>query len=100
MRILLVLKPLLLCWLLILGGINTAAAETEDGVVLNMRDADIRTLIQWMSDQTGRNFIVHREVTGQVSILSSTAVSDEELYRIFLSVLQVNGYAAVDTGAA
>lgn len=94
------MKKWLMSALLLLSALQVHANEADDGVVLNMRDADIRTLIQWMSDQTGRNFIVHRDVSGQVSILSSTAVDDDELYRIFLSVLQVNGFAAVDTGAA
>ena len=94
------MRNLLLSTLLLLTALQVNTASANEGVVLNMRDADIRTLIQWMSDQTGRNFIVHRDVSGQVSILSSTPVDDDELYRIFLSVLQVNGFAAVDTGAA
>lgn len=94
------MRILVLFSVLVLAGLQVTPVAAREGVTLNMRDADIRTLIQWMSDQTGRNFIVHRDVSGQVSILSSTPVNDEELYRIFLSVLQVNGFAAVDTGAA
>ena len=67
---------------------------------MNMRDADIRTLIQWIADQTGKNMVVHRDVQGKVNVLSAKPVTREEAYRIFLSVLQVHGFAAIETGEA
>ncbi len=80
-----------------------AAAQTphsDDTVTINMRDADIRTLIQWISDQTGKNMVVHRDVQGKVTVLSAKPVSRDEAYRVFLSVLQVHGFAAIETPEA
>lgn len=71
-----------------------------DTVTMNMRDADIRTLIQWIADQTGKNMVVHRDVQGKVNVLSAKPVTREEAYRIFLSVLQVHGFAAIETAEA
>ncbi|HEY3697914.1 MAG TPA: secretin N-terminal domain-containing protein, partial [Spongiibacteraceae bacterium] len=88
---------------------QTAAAQTSgaqtngapaDNVTMNMRDADIRTLIQWIADQTGKNMVVHRDVQGKVTVLSAKPVSREEAYRVFLSVLQVHGFAAIETPEA
>lgn len=75
-------------------------AQDGDTVTMNMRDADIRGLIQWIADQTGKNMVVHKDVTGKVTVLSAKPVSREEAYRVFLSVLQVHGYAAIETPEA
>ena len=80
--------------------INSALAQTQNGndlVTMNMRDADIRTLIQWIADQTGKNMIVHRDVQGKVTVLSAKPVTKEQAYAVFLSVLQVHGFAAIET---
>lgn len=76
------------------------ASSPSDSVTMNMRDADIRTLIQWIADQTGKNMVVHRDVQGKVNVLSAKPVTREEAYRIFLSVLQVHGFAAIETPEA
>lgn len=78
----------------------SAAAPASDLVTMNMRDADIRTLIQWISDQTGKNMVVHKDVQGKVTVLSSKPVTKAEAYRVFLSVLQVHGFAAIETPEA
>jgi general secretion pathway protein D len=75
-------------------------AQNGDTVTMNMRDADIRGLIQWIADQTGKNMVVHKDVAGKVTVLSAKPVSREEAYRVFLSVLQVHGYAAIETPEA
>ncbi len=73
---------------------------SSDLVTMNMRDADIRTLIQWIADQTGKNMVVHHDVQGKVTVLSAKPVTREEAYRVFLSVLQVHGFAAIETPEA
>lgn len=61
----------------------------------NLRNADIRAVITEVSRLTGKNFIIDPRVQGKISIVSSTPMSDKELYQVFLSILQVSGYAAV-----
>ncbi len=68
--------------------------SAESGFTMNMRDADIRSVIQWMSDLTGKNILVHNAVEGKVTVISSGPVSREEAYQLFLGALQVNGFAA------
>jgi general secretion pathway protein D len=82
------------------GQARAGQPANGDNVTINMRDADIRTLIQWISDQTGKNMVVHRDVQGKVTVLSAKPVSREEAYRVFLSVLQVHGFAAIETPEA
>lgn len=77
--------------------INFAYAE-EKLHTLNLPDADIRLLIETVSDITKKNFIVDSEVSGKVTVISGHPVSEDEIYNIFLSVLSVNGLAAVKDG--
>src|SRR3990167_8392814 len=65
----------------------------------NLRNADIRAVIAEVSQVTGKNFIVDPHIQGKISIISSTPISKEELYPVFLSMLQVSGYAVVPSGS-
>lgn len=98
-RIYLNLRPirLALAALLLLGSGVVMAADAA-GVSLNMRDVDIRTVIDTVADVTRRTFLVDPRVKGNVTIISSQPMTREELYEAFLSILQVHGYAAVETG--
>ncbi|KTD82371.1 GspD family T2SS secretin variant LspD [Legionella waltersii] len=64
----------------------------------NLRNADVRAVIAEVSRITGKNFVVDPRVQGKISIISSTPLSNKELYQVFLSVLQVSGYAAIPNG--
>ncbi len=80
---------------------HTGNALAEAGkLVLNMRDADIRSMVQWVADVTGKNLIVHKDVQGKVTVLSAEPVTPEQAYQVFLSALEVNGFAAVESGGA
>ncbi|MGB2272473.1 MAG: type II secretion system secretin GspD, partial [Pseudomonadales bacterium] len=57
----------------------------------------IQGFIQWVANRTGKNIVIHRSVRGAITILSSRAVSPDEAYELFLTVLSMNGFAAVET---
>lgn len=88
--------------LLLFAGLclSTSALQAQDtlGSTLNLKDADIGTLIATVGEITGHNFIVDPRVKGNVTVLSSSPMSPEELYGVFLAVLQVHGFAAVPAG--
>jgi general secretion pathway protein D len=88
---------------LLAGGLSVTPLHAEtlkqaDTATLNMEDADIKTLISTVAEKTGKNFIVDPRVKGKVTVISHEAVSREELYQIFLSILEVHGFAAVPSG--
>lgn len=70
----------------------------ENQITLNLKEADIRALIATVSKFTGKNFVVDPRVKARVSVVSSKTMSESEVYEVFLSVLQVHGYAAVPVG--
>lgn len=87
---------------LLLGGtllsVSAPAMAQEGTFTLNLKNADIHSLIQTVSRQSGRNFVVDPRVKARVTVISSEPLNSAELYETFLSVLQVHGYAAVPQG--
>lgn len=76
-----------------------AGSTPADGPqTLNLRNADINVLIATVAEITGKNFIVHPGVEGKVTVITSEPMTPAEVYETFLSVLRVNGYAAVPNG--
>jgi len=86
--------------LLTLGLLFAQASYAADNqITLNLKDADIRALISTVSKFTGKNFVVDPRVKAKVTVVSSITMSEDEVYEVFLSVLQVHGYAAVPVGS-
>lgn len=65
---------------------------------LNLRDADIHSLIELVSAATGKNFVVDPRVKAEVTVVSSQPMDADALYQTFLSILQVHEFAAVPSG--
>ena len=84
---------------LIAGLMLVCAAPVWGATTLNLKDADINTLITTVSEVTGKNFIVDDKVKGKVTVISSKPMSSDAVYETFLAVLAVKGYAAVPAGA-
>lgn len=74
---------------------STPKLPNSEGKIWNLRNADVRAVISEVSRVTGKNFIVDPKVQGRVSIISTTPISNQELYQVFLSVLQISGFAAI-----
>ncbi|MES9843096.1 MAG: type II secretion system secretin GspD [Candidatus Sedimenticola sp. PURPLELP] len=68
------------------------------GITLNLDGADIKTLVTVVSEATGTNFIVDPRVKGKVTVVSAKPMDENELYQVFLSILDVHGFAAVESG--
>ncbi len=78
--------------------LQPAVAKDDRSITMNMQGAEIRAMIQWMADLSGKNFIVHRDVKGTATVVSAEPVSVDEAWQMFLQVLELNGYAAVTSG--
>ncbi len=85
-------------WLLVVLLLSTSTAWAQD-VTMNFKNADIRAFIEFVSGFSGKNFLVDNRVKGSVTIVSPTPISEDEAYDVFLSVLEVNGFATVNSGS-
>jgi general secretion pathway protein D len=68
------------------------------GVVLNFNEVDISTMVKFISDLTGKNFILDERVKGKISVYSPSKLSIEEAYNVFTSVLELKGFTVVQSG--
>jgi general secretion pathway protein D len=68
------------------------------GVVLNFSDVDISTMVKFISDLTGKNFVMDDRVKGKISVFSPTKLSNEEAFNVFTSVLELKGFTVVQAG--
>ena len=73
------------------------AAETT---TLNFKGADLGAVISSIAEVTGKNFIVDPRVKGKVTLISNRAMGKGEVYKVFLSILEVHGYTAIPSGKA
>ncbi|WP_144400118.1 type II secretion system secretin GspD [Geobacter pickeringii] len=68
------------------------------GVILNFNDVDISTMVKFVSDLTGKNFVMDERVKGKISVYSPTKLSTEEAFNVFTSVLELKGFTIVPAG--
>jgi len=93
------LKTLIPALLLLLTVLTLPSrAVAEENVSFNFNKVDMVSLIKTVAKITGKNFIIDPKVTGEVTIASSESMPASELYGLFLSVLAVHGYTAVESG--
>ena len=90
-------RLLLVAGLLILWLPMSFAAETT---TLNFKGADLGAVISSIAEVTGKNFIVDPRVKGKVTLISNRAMGKGEVYKVFLSILEVHGYTAIPSGKA
>jgi general secretion pathway protein D len=68
----------------------------EDALItMDFQEADLNVVIKFMGELTGKNFLVSEGVRGKVTIVSPKKITVREAYKIFESVLEMNGYTAV-----
>src|SRR5262249_25991621 len=76
-----------------------ARAADEATIALNFQDVELPVLAKFVSEVTGRNFIVDERVRGRVTIISPSRITPEQAYAVFQSVLEVKGFTPVPAGA-
>ena len=77
---------------------TSPALAAGKGVVLNFNEVDISTMVKFISDLTGRNFVLDDRVKGKISVFSPSKLSNEEAYNVFVSVLELKGFTVVQSG--
>ena len=86
----------------ILACVTGSAALAQQGpqLTVNYREADIRMVTEQVQAVIGRPIIIDPRVRAQVTVLSNAPMSPDAFYRTFLSMLEVHGFVALDSGNA
>jgi len=81
----------------VLLGFSLAASAQQTWTV-NFKDTDIQEVIKFVADATGKTIVVDPKVRGEVRVISQKPVNKEQLYELFLSIIDVQGFTAVESG--
>jgi general secretion pathway protein D len=92
------LRTLLLILLLAPPAMAQITPVDGETFVINLRDADIRTLAEQVAEITDRTLILDPNVSGIVTVISTEALDKDGVWELFQSVLAVQGYAALPSG--
>lgn len=71
---------------------------TDNLVTMDFDHVDISTVARFISEITGKNFILDESVRGKISVIAPARVTPAQAYCIFESALQLKGFAAVSAG--
>jgi general secretion pathway protein D len=75
-------------------------ANPDELVSVNFDNVEIRTVLKTIGELTGINFIPHESVNGTVTVMSTTSIPLGDIYPFLQSILDVHGYATIETGNA
>src|SRR6056297_2230644 len=82
--------------LVLIGAILSAPLQAWAQVELNLRDADLRSFVEIVSEATGRSYVLDPAVRGTVTVLAPDDMTPDELNEVFLSVLELNRLTIVE----
>jgi general secretion pathway protein D len=74
------------------------AGAQQDTWRINLKNADIQEFISQIATITGRTFVVDPRVRGRVTVISNASLDENGIYELFLSVLRVHGFSAIESG--
>lgn len=72
------------------------AATSQESVTIDFDNVDIRMVIKYLSELTNSNFVIDKEVSGKVTVMSPAKMSVEEAQKVLETLLAVNGYVIVE----
>ena len=79
---------------------NETPADTARHI-LNFEDVELSALIADVSTVTGYTFVVHPEArTKRITVSSTTPLTRQQVFDVFLSSLRVHGFTAIPAGKA
>jgi general secretion pathway protein D len=74
------------------------SSDEPKSVTIDFNNVDIQVFIKFISELTGKNFVIDKSVRGNVTIVSPKKISVYDAYKVFESVMEVHGYSAIPAG--
>ena len=76
----------------------TTSPQSGRYVTIDFDNVDITVFIKFVSELTGKNFLIDDKVKGKVTVISPKKIPVDEVYKVFESVLDIYGFATVQAG--
>jgi general secretion pathway protein D len=80
------------------NALETGQGNDRPGISFNFVDVEIPSVIKFISEITGFNFIFDERIRGKITIIAPTKLSIEESFSLFTSVLSIKGYTVITSG--
>jgi general secretion pathway protein D len=84
-----------------LAGTDSQGRTTEQSrpkIAFNFVDVEISTIVKFISEITGKNFLFDERIKGKITIIAPTKLSIDESFTLFTSVLNLKGFTIIPTG--
>ena len=79
-------------------GAENKAGQNGRLVSIDFNNVDLNVLIKFISELTGKNFVIDQRVKGKATIISPSKITVAEAYKVFESVLEVHGFTTIQAG--
>ncbi|HDN95275.1 MAG TPA: hypothetical protein ENH18_00670 [Nitrospirae bacterium] len=70
----------------------------EETISFNFVDVEIQSVIKFISEITGNNFLYDERIKGKITIITPTKLSVDESFTLFTSVLSLKGFTIIPAG--
>src|SRR3990172_1903029 len=75
-------------------------SKKDNKITINLVDVDISTLVKFISELTGKNFIYDERLKGKITVIAPSRLSTDEAFNLFTSLLELKGFTLIATGNA
>ena len=73
-----------------------ADSEKENKVILNFDDTDIKTVLIYLGEITGKTVLPDKSVSGKITVINPKPVTHKEAKQIIFSVLEMHKFTVVN----
>ncbi len=93
----------LICLFVFIMSFSPSLSFSEDkkisgNIAFNFIDVEIPTVIKFISEITGLNFIFDERIKGKITIIAPAKLSIDDSFSLFTSVLNLKGYTIIQSG--
>ena len=86
------LKPIFFILILI----NSLSIFSQDSIILNYEDVDIKKVSQDIARFSKKTIILDPRVKGKITIYSNANLNSEQVWDVYLRTIQVNGFSTIE----
>lgn len=72
--------------------------DKQKKITVNFVDVDIATVVKFISEVTGKNFVFDDQLKGNITIIAPSKITVDEAFSLFTSALELKGFTVIPSG--